>query len=64
VELRSLLNNARSWTFKALSDIRHNVPFPILEFHSDNGSECIKYATEIWRAKKSLPFTRSRDQWK
>jgi hypothetical protein len=33
IELRSLLNNARSWTFKALSDIKQAVPFPILEFH-------------------------------
>jgi MarR-like DNA-binding transcriptional regulator SgrR of sgrS sRNA len=36
-ELRSLLNNAHSWTFKALSDIKTTVPFPVLEFHNDNG---------------------------
>jgi hypothetical protein len=39
VELRSLLNNAHSWTFKALSDIKSSVPLPVLEFHSDNGSD-------------------------
>jgi hypothetical protein len=55
MELRSLLNNANSWMFKALSDIKHNAPFPILEFYSDNGSECIDHATE------SLPFTCGRD---
>jgi hypothetical protein len=33
VELRSLLNNAHSWTFTALSDIKTTVPLPVLEFH-------------------------------
>jgi hypothetical protein len=36
IELRALLNNAHSWTFNALSDIKKNAPFPIREFHSDN----------------------------
>jgi hypothetical protein len=35
-KLRSLFNNAHSWTFKTLSDIKHNAPFQIREFHSDN----------------------------
>jgi hypothetical protein len=61
LELHSLLNNAHSWTFKALSDIKHTVPFPPREFHSDNGSEFINHATEIWCKKENLPFTRSRD---
>jgi hypothetical protein len=64
IELRSLLNNAHSWTFNALSDIKKDAPFPIREFHSDNGSEFINHATEIWCAKESLPFTRSRDHQK
>jgi hypothetical protein len=64
IELRSLLNNAHSWTFKALSDIKTTVPFPVFEFHSDNGSEFIINATEIWCKKESLPFTRSRDHKK
>jgi hypothetical protein len=62
--LYSLLNKAHSWTFKALSDIRNSVPLPVLEFHSDNGSEFINHATEIWCAKENLPFTRSRDHQK
>jgi hypothetical protein len=33
LELRSLLNNAHFWTFKALSDIKTTIPFPVLEFH-------------------------------
>jgi transposase InsO family protein len=35
-----------------------------LEFHSDNGSEFINNATEIWCKNESLPFTRSRDHKK
>jgi transposase InsO family protein len=64
IELRSLLNNAHSWTFKALSDIKMTVPLPIVEFHSDNGSEFISHATEIWYKKERLPFTRSRNHKK
>jgi transposase InsO family protein len=64
IELRSLLNNAHSWVFKALSDIKADVPFPIVEFHSDNGSEFINNAAERWCQKESLPFTRSRDHKK
>jgi transposase InsO family protein len=64
IELRSLLNNAHSWTFKALSDIKNTVLLPILEFHSDNGSEFINNATELWCKNENLPFTRSRDHKK
>jgi hypothetical protein len=28
------------WTFEALTGIKNNASFPILEFHSGNGSEC------------------------
>jgi hypothetical protein len=64
IELRSLLNNAHSWTFNALSDIKNNALFPILEFHSDNGSGCINHTTEIWRTKESLLFTHNRGRRK
>jgi hypothetical protein len=64
IELRSLLNNARSWTFKALSDIKSAAPFPVVEFHSDNGSEFINRATDIWCKNERVPFTRSRDHKK
>ena len=64
VELRSLLNNAHKWTFEALADIKSTVQLPIVEFHSDNGSEFINHATETWCSNESLPFTRSRDHKK
>jgi transposase InsO family protein len=60
VEPRSLLNNAYKWTFEALSDVRASVPLPVLEFHSDNGSEFINYATEAWCRDEGILFTRSR----
>jgi transposase InsO family protein len=61
IELYSLLNNAHKWTFEALSDINANAILPILEFHSDNGSEFINNATEAWCKRVGIPFTRSRD---
>jgi hypothetical protein len=64
IELRSLLNNAQKWTFEALSDIKNTSLLPIREFHSDNGSEFINNATEIWCKNEKLPFTRSRDHKK
>jgi transposase InsO family protein len=64
IELRCLLNNAHKWTLEALSDIRASVPLPVLEFHSDNGSEFINNATEIWCKGNGVPFTRSRDRKK
>jgi hypothetical protein len=37
---------------------------PVLEFHSDNGSEFINNATEAWCKGNGIPFTRSRDHKK
>jgi len=64
IELRSLLNNAQKWTFEALSHIKNTAILPVLEFHSDNGSEFINNATEAWCKKERILFTRSRDQKK
>jgi transposase InsO family protein len=64
IELYSLLNNAHKWTLEALSDIKASSLLPILEFHSDNGSEFINNATEIWCKGNGVPFTRSRDRKK
>ena len=64
IELRPLLNNAHKWTFEALADIKLSLPLPVLEFHSDNGSEFINNATEAWCKNQGLTFTRSRDRKK
>jgi len=58
IQLYSLLNNAHRWTFQALSHVKANVIIPVLELHSDNGSEFINYATEAWCKQESIPFTR------
>ncbi|MDR0709958.1 MAG: DDE-type integrase/transposase/recombinase [Spirochaetaceae bacterium] len=62
--LYSLHNKAHTWTFQSLTNLKNSVPLPVLEFHSDNGSEFINSATEIWCGKEHLPFTRSRDHKK
>jgi hypothetical protein len=64
--LYSLLNKAYKWTFEALGNIKNTLPFPLLEFHSDNGSEFINDATEKWcnNPDHPVPFTRSRDHKK
>jgi hypothetical protein len=64
IELRSLLNNAHEWTFEALSHIESSGPLPVLEFHSDHGSEFINNATELWCKNNAISFTRSRDHRK
>jgi len=56
------LNNAHRWVFQELSGVRASVPLPVSEFHSDNGSEFINHATEAWRAREGIAFTRSRSQ--
>jgi hypothetical protein len=62
VEMRILLNKAWKWVFEALEDIRGSLPFPLLEFHSDNGGECINKAVEKWCIDEGIPFTRNRDR--
>jgi hypothetical protein len=64
--LYSLLNKAHRWTFDALKDIHTGLPFPLREFHSDNGSEFINQVITDWHRNPAcpIPFTRSRDHKK
>jgi hypothetical protein len=64
--LYSLLNKARCRTFDAPMDIHANLPFPLREFHSDNGSEFINHVVTGWHRNPAcpIPFTRSRDRKK
>jgi hypothetical protein len=64
IEMRSLLNNAQRWTFDALSHIKYYAVLPLIELHSDNGSEFINSYTETWCKDNGLLFTRSRDHKK
>jgi hypothetical protein len=61
-----LLNKARRWTFAALKDIYSTLPFPLVEFHSDNGSEFVNQVVTDWHRNPAcpIPFTRSRDHKK
>jgi transposase InsO family protein len=60
VILRGLLNKAWKWAFEALTDVRATLPFPFLEYHSDNGGEFINDAVEQWCEDEHVPFTLSR----
>jgi len=53
-------NKAQRWVFAGIKEIRKRLPFPILGFDSDNGSEFIN--DELWRygEKEHITFTRSR----
>jgi hypothetical protein len=55
----SLLKKARRWTFDALKDIHTGLPFPLREFHSDNGSEFINQVISDRRRNPAcpIPFT-------
>jgi hypothetical protein len=70
VSLRGLLNKAWAWTFEALADVRKTLPFPFLEYHSDNGSEFINESVasvakqKPWCEDEHVPFTRSRSHKK
>jgi hypothetical protein len=55
VEFRFLLNNAHTWTFKAMTNIKNTTPFPIREFHLDNSGTYINNTTEIWGKKRVSP---------
>jgi hypothetical protein len=50
----------------ALKDIYAGLPFPLREFHSDNGSEFINQVITDWHRNPvcPIPFTRSRDHKK
>lgn len=60
INFYSLLNKAFKWCFEGLADIKKTLPFPLIEFHPDNGGEFINHATEEWCIKEGISLTRSR----
>ncbi|HEY6804207.1 MAG TPA: hypothetical protein VI306_11545 [Pyrinomonadaceae bacterium] len=59
-ETKAVRNKAQAWVFAPLQELRANLPFPLLDIDSDNGSEFInKYLLEYCQQEK-LTFTRSR----
>lgn len=65
IELFPLLNKAHKWALEAMQSLKASLPFPLIELHSDNGSEFINRDTVNWRdITKTLLFTRSRPHHK
>lgn len=63
-ENRAVWNKGAEGVFKAVNDVEKNLPFPILGFDCDNGSEFLnhhflRYFTQR-KDKPSVQFTRSR----
>lgn len=59
-ENRSVRNKARTWVIAALEEITLVMPFPVIGFDSDNGSEFINHHLLEWCQKRQITFTRSR----
>lgn len=61
-ENRSVPSKASTCVFRALKDITHRMPFPILGVDSDNGSEFINITLLQWCQDHEITFTRSRPE--
>ena len=53
-------NKAQRWVFEGIREIRDRLPFPILGFDSDNGSEFINDELIRYCEKEQITFTRAR----
>ncbi|GAB4117978.1 MAG: hypothetical protein Kow00103_15020 [Candidatus Caldatribacteriota bacterium] len=53
-------NKAQRWVFAEIKEIRKRLPFPILGFDSDNGSEFINDELLRYCEEEHITFTRSR----
>jgi hypothetical protein len=60
--LYSLLNKARRRTFDALKDIHAGLPFPLREFHSDNGRKSRNMTRPVVRVSACWNRRRCRPQ--
>ena len=60
MEMMSVKNKAQRWVFGGIKAIRKRLPFPILGFDSDNGSEFINDELLRYSEKEHITFTRSR----
>jgi hypothetical protein len=64
-ELAALPNKAHTWALQSMQTLQTSLPFPLLELHSDNGSEFVNRNTVNWRdITKTLLLTRSRPRHK
>lgn len=54
------LNRAQKWTFESITTARERLPFPLLGFDSDNGSEFLNHFFIEYCIREGITFTRSR----
>jgi len=59
-EMIAVKNKAQRWVFAGIKTIRKRLPFPILGFDSDNGSEFINCHLIRYCEEQHITFTRSR----
>ena len=60
MEMIAVKNKAQRWVFAGIKAIKKRLPFPILGFDSDNGSEFINDELLRYCEKQHITFTRSR----
>ena len=60
MEMIAVKNKAQRWVFAGIKEIRKRLPFTILGFDSDNGSEFINAELLRYCEKEQITFTRSR----
>jgi len=60
MEMVAVKNKAQRWVFAGIKAIKKRLPFPILGFDSDNGSEFINDELHRYCEKQHITFTRSR----
>lgn len=59
-EQAAVRNKAEIWVFQAIDAVRRRLPFPVLGFDSDNGSEFINHHLVRYCHDQHITFTRSR----
>ena len=59
-ECQALLFRDQEMVVSAVTDARRRLPFPLLGFDSDNGSEFLNYVVFDYLERESITFTRSR----
>lgn len=59
-EMVAVKNKAQRWVFEGIKEIRDRLPFPILGFDSDNGSEFINDELIRYCEREQITFTRAR----
>jgi len=59
-EMIAVKNKAQRWVFAGIKEIKERLPFAVLGFDSDNGSEFINHHLIRYCEEQHITFTRSR----